>query len=184
MLGFSLLSKVDMVIVLLKSVVRVCRILHCFFITHMNPMIKILFSKIIIGFERYGYTFFTLLHYPNQLLLSASSAKYDWKQRPDNSTYSMRFKIESMEILNKRNKNNDPCKDNWQNYDFDILTEHVKGMKCRAPYHNSFDHFPLCFTNLKLQQAKAFSLNNMELMYPCKIAEKISFIHNFLCTYL
>ena len=133
--------------------------------------LKVLFSKITTGFERYGYKFFTLLHYPNQLLLSASSAKYDWIQRPDNSTYSMRFKIEGMEVLKKRNKNNDPCTDNWQIYDFDVLAEHVQEMKCRAPYHNSSDHFPLCSTYEELQKAKAFSLNNMELMYPCKIAE-------------
>ena len=80
-----------------------------------------------------------------------------------------------MEVLKKRNKNNDPCTDNWQNYDFDVLAEHVKEMKCRAPYHNSSDHFPLCSTYEELQQAKAFSLNNMELMYPCKIAEHDQF---------
>ena len=89
----------------------------------------------------------------------------------------MRFIIEFMEVLKKRNKNNDPCTDNWQNYDFDVLAEHVQEMKCRAPYHNSSDHFPLCSTYEELQQAKAFSLNNMELMYPCKIAEKISFTY-------
>ena len=89
----------------------------------------------------------------------------------------MRFKIEGMEVLNKRNKNNDQCKDDWKNYDADVLKEHVREMNCRAPYHKSSDHFPLCSTNEKLQQARNFSLNNMELMYPCKIAEKISFAY-------
>ena len=107
-------------------------------------------------------------------------SEHHWIQRQDNSTFSMRFRVESMDILNKRNKNNDPCRDDWKNYDFDILTEHVEEIKCRAPYHILSDQFPFCSTNEQLKRARAFSLSSGiidDLTHPCKIAEKISYTY-------
>ena len=92
----------------------------------------------------------------------------------------MRFRVESMDVLNKRNKDNDPCRDDWKNYDFDILTEYVEKMKCRAPYHIFSVQFPLCSTNEQLKKALAFSLSSGVIddrTHPCKIAEKISYTY-------
>ena len=135
-----------------------------------------LYLKYNLGFQRYGYKFFTLLHYPNNLLLSASTAKYDWVQRQDTATFSMRFKVESMDLLNKRNKYNDPCKEDWK--DYDIIEEQVKLAGCRVAYQNKIDQFPLCTSKEKVQEAREYSLSSGKANQgtpPCRVAEKIMF---------
>ena len=51
-----------------------------------------------------AYDFFTLLHYPNQLLRSTRNIKYHWPKRRTNVTYSMNFVVNGLEIVKLRNK--------------------------------------------------------------------------------
>ena len=86
----------------------------------------------------------------------------------------MRFKFENMELVHKRNKNNSPCKEDWE--DYDIIEEQVKLAGCRTPYQNKMDQFPLCTAEAKIQEAREFSLTSGKINEgtpPCRIAEKI-----------
>ena len=131
----------------------------------------------VIGIRRDGYKFFTLLHYPNQLLLSLPTMKYEWPIRQNNSTFAMRFRIDSMEVLTRRNKLNHPCKTDWKSYDDVVIHDHVKSTNCRTPYQKPIKGIPICNTKEKMQEAD-FSLTSGKInnqILPCRTAEKISY---------
>jgi hypothetical protein len=73
-----------------------------------------------------AYDFFTLLHYPNQLLRSTRNIKYHWPKRRTNVTYSMNFVVNGLEIVKLRNKKKQPCYEDWHNPDNIVLMRHSK----------------------------------------------------------
>ena len=79
------------------------------------------------------YGFITCLHCPNQLLRSSQFVKMDWPYRTTDATFVIRFKINSVEVLRRRNKANEPCNENWENYDDNILVKHTEAVGCKAP---------------------------------------------------
>jgi len=123
-----------------------------------------------------GYDFFTLIHYPNQLLRSTRFFKYAWPQRKNNDTYSARFRINQMEIIKRRNKYQKRCNVDWENHDNNILMKHLRRVGCRAPYQNSTVEFRNCSTSDEMKKAR-FSLRFDEygVNPPCKSMEKVMY---------
>ena len=124
--------------------------------------------------RRSSRNFFTLLHYPNQLLRSMRSIKYSWKKRRRNSTYSMRFLVNRMEVVKRRNKRRTPCNENWKNHDDEVLLRHIQEGGCRAPYQNIQTPIPVCSNGSKIKKA-GISLRTDEYgrWPPCIGMEKI-----------
>ena len=71
------------------------------------------------------FDFFTLIHYPNQLLTSLGSIRDRWQEPLTNNTYAMRFAVDKVETIQRRNKITKPCDENWNNYDNGVLAEHT-----------------------------------------------------------
>ena len=106
----------------------------------------------------------TILHYPNQLLIS-NTVTHVWPQhRKKDESYSMWYKISGIELLRRRKK----CIEHWEEYDNYIMNEHARAVGCRAPYLSSVNDIPLCST--KEQMKKMFHLRSdgYGLLPPCR----------------
>ena len=129
------------------------------------------------GVRSTNYDLLVILHYSNQLLVSYKNLKYAFSRQDAESTYSTRFHVKDVEIMQRRNKNSSPCKEDSQNYDNDILQHHIDYVGCRASYQGNFSSkVPLCST--KEQMAKA-SMTLRSDGYgdrpPCRTMEKIDY---------
>ena len=49
----------------------------------------------------------------------------------------MRFQVRGDKILQRTNENLRLCNELWQNYDDDILQEHMYRGRCRTPYQGN-----------------------------------------------
>ena len=124
--------------------------------------------------ERGLFNFFTLLHYPNQLLRSMRSIKLSWPKGKPNATLDMRFMINAMEVIRRRNKRNRPCNEGWRNHDSAILTSHFDKIGCTAPYQYSNNTVRKCTTLDEMRKAR-FTLRSDEYgtLPPCTSMDKI-----------
>ena len=83
------------------------------------------------------FSFITMIHTKNQLLLSGTSLKLKYPRREPNDSYVLRYKIKGVELIKRRNKKNSPCYKDWTNYDGMIHEDHAKTLGCTPPYFKS-----------------------------------------------
>lgn len=130
--------------------------------------------------------FFTLVHYPNQLLLSYPTVKYLWPIWKKRTDYVMRVRVTGMEVMRRRFKHESPCVRDGSNYDDRILKGHSKAIGCRAPYQKRFnddDIVPPCTTKDKINEAKVYLKERMPGQHnnsnslPCKTMEKVFYTY-------
>ena len=124
------------------------------------------------------YDFLTLIHYPNHLMRSLRTKRYFWTQRTANDTYGMVFRLNDVEIIKRRNKNEQPCNQNGNDYDKVVQAEHSEMVGCRAPYHETKIDTKLCSTSQDMKKAKS-RLRHDEYgnSPPCTAMEKISYLY-------
>ena len=91
-------------------------------------------SNIVYQNRYESFDIFALLHYPNQLLRSLRSVKLSWPRGKPNATLDIRFIVNGVEVIRRRNKGNQPCDDGWRNHDDNIVSTHIDKVGCRAPY--------------------------------------------------
>lgn len=122
------------------------------------------------------FHFLRTLHYPNQFLRSYNTIKRDWPKRAKYAGYTIRFIIDTVEVLCRRNKWRYPCYDNWENYDDIILRKHIKKVGCRAPYQQPNSTVPICKTKYEMKNS-ILSLRTDDYGFspPCKSLEKITY---------
>ena len=127
-----------------------------------------------------NYDMLTFLHYPNQLLVSYKTIKYWFASRDLNSSYSMRFQIRGIEVVHRRNKNGRPCNEEWNDYDHNIIQQHLDNVGCRPPYvENDVSELPLCSN--KEEMAGAMLLlksDDYGSRPPCRSMERIHYTFN------
>ena len=119
-----------------------------------------------------------LIHYPNQILRSLETLKFGWDPVDSNREITMRFKIQSMEIVKHRNKKHHECNEEWKNDDDRILLKHTNDVGCRAPYQTLRSNIKKCSTREELAEAK-FTLvtSGYNSNPPCKTIGKIYYTH-------
>ena len=89
-----------------------------------------------------NYDIITVLHYPNHLLSSLGKLDYITK-RESNDRYIMRYRLDGVEVLKRRNKRSHPCQ-NYVDFDASIIENHIKKVGCRASYQHSVDGVRVC----------------------------------------
>ena len=129
---------------------------------------------------RENYALLTLLHYPKQLFMSYRTIRYWTSRTSANSSYVMRFFVRGAEILQRRNKNLRSCDENWNDYDHNVLQEHLNKVGCRPPYvGNDVAELPICSN--KEQMASAMLLlksDDYGSRPPCRSMERIHYTFN------
>ena len=94
-----------------------------------------------------------------------------------NDQYVMRFRIDGVEVLKRRNKRSRPCND-WSNFDASIIEHDVKKVGCRTSYQPMVDGIPVCSNKEKTKQASRDRFNDeVEIDPPCKSMEKIYYTY-------
>ena len=125
----------------------------------------------------HSVAFFTLFHYPNQLVRSVRSIHYMWQKITSNNTYEMIFKINKMEMIRRRNKSTRPCHDS-ENHDDRVLVQHISKVGCRPPYLKPSKWIRPCATKEEMKNVR-FLLRTDEYdnIPPCRSMEKISYTY-------
>ena len=116
----------------------------------------------------------TILHYPGHLTLSGKTAKFSWPLREKYDKFVMSYQIHGSEVLKKRNKSKEPCRENSDNFDDTVLTENLDKVGCRAPYHYPRSNFPLCNSSNHIKRARTnLRFQGPKSIPPCRTMEQI-----------
>ena len=86
----------------------------------------------------------TVLHYPNQILSSGNPIRWSWSRRENYNKFVMRFKVDNIEVIKRRNKARQPCHENWKHYDDAVLEEYLSKTGCRLSFHKMDANLSLC----------------------------------------
>ena len=105
--------------------------------------------------------FFTLIHYPNQIMRSKKSYKFSWPERKTNNSYSMRFIINSVEVIRRRKTGSRPCDENWKHHDDSIILKHINNAGCQPPYLKPSKKIRACSNAYEMKKSK-FTIHKIE----------------------
>ena len=124
--------------------------------------------------------FATFLHYPNQILLSIPTVKYKFQSRLNDSAYNMKYIVNGMDTLRRRQKSEDPCNENWKNFDNDVIEMNVKKVGCKNIYHKNPADWPVCNNTMDIRKANfPFRSDIIRKKYnpPCKQVDKMHYVY-------
>ena len=115
------------------------------------------------------------LSYPNQFI-GANVQKYNWM--PMNyDQYRMEFEIENVVILRQRQKQNNPCNDDWKNNDELARKRFVEAMGCIPVFVNYSATVPKCTNHAKYGSViKTHGYSSAG--EPCRRVEKVMYSYN------
>ena len=123
--------------------------------------------------------FLVLLHYPNQLLLPATSKKYIWDPQTSQNDYELRIYARNLEVFLREEK----CIRNWNEYDSEVVDYHLNRIGCRPFYLQSPGrNYPLCRNKELIQNiSKTLSMDaNHAFTPPCKALEKVNYKYEII----
>ena len=116
----------------------------------------------------------TVLHYPSQMLI-AGNRRYYWpKERNNEESYIMKYHIQRVEVLKRRQARNRPCNENWKNHDNEIENKFTNALDCRLPYLHRNNEFPICTSKKKLQERFYLRSDDYGVNPPCLEMKKIT----------
>ena len=119
------------------------------------------------------------LHYPNNFLTSVKNIKYTWPKREYSDNFIMRFRVSGMEVMERRNKANRPCSDNWKQYDRSIFIDHIQRVGCKAPYHTFVQNPGLCSSKDLMKKVSWRMFNGgYNIVPPCRTMTKILYTYS------
>ena len=114
------------------------------------------------------------IHYPNQLLTSTFS-NYIWEKHDGQEDYTMKFVLQNLIVLNRRNKRNSPCIEDWKNHDQIIRRKIMEEAVCQPPHWDRITDLPRCSSQ---KQMKHFhEMNISARLPPCRQIKKV--VHGF-----
>ena len=137
----------------------------------------VMFNKSIFdGSKRPWYKRFEIrLSYPGQQLTSPS-VKSNWGKKESEKDYTMKFEIQNIVVMKRRNKLTESCEEDWKQNDKVLIEKMLSDVKCTLPHWNMNSTFPICQKEqLPRIETKFRQIRNN--MPPCQEIEKI------LCTY-
>ena len=90
----------------------------------------------------------------------------------------MEFDIHEVEILNRRNKGNRPCDEDWKNHDHNLQSRHVDTIGCRTPYQPHGITKRSCSSSNEMKLAQ-FSLrfDDYGQVPPCRAIQKVLYTY-------
>ena len=114
------------------------------------------------------------IHYPNQFL-TATFSNYIWEEHKTQRNYTMKFVLQNLIVLNRRNTRNSPCIEDWKHHDQVIRRKVMDKAGCQPPHWDETTDLPKCSSQ---KQMKLFHEMNVSAQSPpCRQIEKV--IHTF-----
>ena len=115
-----------------------------------------------------------IFNYPEQFHLFSENTKTIWQHRDKGKIFNS-FSITGMEVLKRRNKQEEPCLQNWTHFDDLLFRKHLENISCRTPYQTSPK--PICTTHTEMLRAN-YQLkyaNDKEVPVPCQEMSAITY---------
>ena len=131
-------------------------------------------GKII--YKRPPYKSFEVrLSYPGQQLTS-STVESNWGRDEPKKEYTMKFEVQNIVVMKKRNKLQESCEEDWKNNDNVSISKILEEVKCTLPHWNINTSFATCQgKQLKEIGSKFQKLRNN--VPPCQTIEKILYTY-------
>ena len=99
--------------------------------------------------EHNGKNIFLVFNYPGQMIKGINTRRGPmWKDSARAGGKMLYIKTSSMEVLKRRDKNNEPCLVDWTRFDDMVIKTHESNLKCSPPYRKS--RMPLCTTRREI----------------------------------
>ena len=128
--------------------------------------------------ERSRNGIFTYLHYPGQRFTGIYSIKYDFASKQNKSQlYVMLYQVRNIGVISRRNKNNDPCIEDWREYDEQFMEQKMNKIGCRPPHWKATSDLPTC-TNANHMEAFSRQPTPTEIgnfTQPCKVINQLDY---------
>ena len=138
---------------------------------------SVMFNKsIFYGRWRPPYKRFEIrLSYPGQQLTSPAR-KYDWGKNESKNDYTMKFEIQNIVVMKRRNKLTASCEENWKQNDKILIEKMSSDIKCVLPHWSMNSTYLQCQGQQIPRIAMKFSQirNNNP---PCQTIEKILYTY-------
>ena len=129
------------------------------------------------GVRAQSYDLLTIFHYPNQLLV-ANNRRFVWPQeRNSEDSYFMRFQIQNVEVLKRRQTRSRPCNENWENHDNDIMKKFTRDINCRPPYLD-VRNVSICTSKKKLEKEFYLRSDDYGINPPCREMKKVTDLYD------
>ena len=138
---------------------------------------SVMFNKsIFYGRWRPPYKRFEIrLSYPGQQLTSPAR-KYDWGKNESKNDYTMKFEIQNIVVMKRRNKLTANCEENWKQNDNILIEKMASDFKCLLPHWSLNSTYPLCLGQQIPRIAMKFGqIRNSKP--PCQAIEKILYTY-------
>ena len=120
----------------------------------------------------------TYLHFPGQRFAGYYTAKAEWESR-DNKTksYDMYFYVKNVNVISRRNKPQEPCVENWRNFDDYVMNHMMLQTNCRPVHWNSTLDLPICSNATQMKVfARQPTIGMIEsLNPPCKSIDRLDY---------
>ena len=89
--------------------------------------------------------FYVYLHYPGQRFTSIYTLKYDWELKSNQSNpYNMQYEVRDVEVNRHRVRSQQPCIEDWRNYDKILMDDIMFEAGCRPPHWETTHNLSLC----------------------------------------
>ena len=139
----------------------------------------IFWSDIFLNSIRpHSSSFGVFFHYPQQLL-KADFGRFDWASHEQDAPYkyTIKFTIQNVLVIKRRNKSAQPCNEEWNNDDSTITKAIINNVGCHPPYSLwRVDNLANCTTKEQLKQFYEKSIKvKMSSIHPppCQQIEKV-----------
>ena len=115
------------------------------------------------------------------MLLSYPTMKSSWHKRHPNASknYRMNLQLNSMDVILSRNKEEDPCHEEWRKYDkwvYDKLTDYVG---CQLRYWKLNNSSPYCTKQTEYENIdkaiKTAMFESLSYHPPCKMIKQTQY---------
>jgi hypothetical protein len=137
------------------------------------------------GIRPTGDRFWVLFHYPTQFLRNVIATKWIWPKRnyaSSNTSYLDMFVLQSMEVLHRRNKVQDPC-EYHHHFDKDLIETIMLDVGCVPPYWHSNRNLTRCKSKEQMKRFHTFGSNTLNgnaqalkyTLQPCVDLQKLTF---------
>ena len=123
---------------------------------------------------------YTYIHYPGQRFTSYYTIKHDFNSRQNESNeYGMTFEVRNIDVISRRNKKDEPCVEDWRNYDNNFMESLMTDVGCQPPHWKFQSKLPICSS---AKQMKHFSdqpgTYDIEFAtQPCKAIDRLDYTY-------
>ena len=124
--------------------------------------------------------FCTYLHFPGQRFGAYYTLNYDYPSKENNNNnYRMKFYVQNVDVITRRNKLLDPCLEDWKSYDDRLMESKMNEVGCRPPHWKIKSDLPICSEAIQMKSFESFghTYDIDAINLPCKIIYRIDYTY-------